>query len=112
DMSGRVKIRCARCGTSFRSASAKQTLCANCEARARRERAAHSTAAKPAVAPVTRTAPKIVGPGASILVPGAQTTAGAAPTDTGAFDSAARAESPPSPSRTDAHDGRDGQVER
>jgi hypothetical protein len=112
-MSGKVKIRCARCGTSFRSASAKQTLCAKCEARARQERAANSTAAKPAVAPVTRIAPKIVGPGASILVPGAQTTASAAPTPTtGVVDFAARAAHTERRAHPGRHDGHEGQPAR
>src|SRR5258707_12956850 len=114
-MSGKMKIRCARCGTSFRSASTKQTLCAKCEARARQERAASSTAAKPAIAPVTRLTPKIVGPGASILVPGAPTTAtfnAAPPPATGVFGSTARTERTADAGRQNAHSTHDGQLAR
>ena len=65
----KVKMRCARCGKSFKSSSAKQTLCPDCEVKARRERAndkvaAAKTVASPAVAAHT---PRIVGPGAAIL---------------------------------------------
>jgi hypothetical protein len=69
----KVKMRCPRCGRHFKSANAKQALCPDCEARERHARAAAKAAptraaqATPA-APVA--APKIVGPGASILVPG------------------------------------------
>lgn len=69
----KVKVKCARCGKHFKSSSAKQTICADCEARERRERAAAkvsgpATAKATPAAPIV--APKIVGPGASILVPG------------------------------------------
>src|SRR5260221_10054456 len=113
-MSGKMKIRCARCGTSFRSASTKQTLCAKCEARARQERAASSIAAKPAIAPVTRLTPKIVGPGAGILVPGAPTTAtfSAAPPATGVFGSATGTERTADAGRQNAHSTHDGQLAR
>jgi hypothetical protein len=114
-MSGKMKIRCARCGTSFRSASTKQTLCAKCEARARQERAASSTAAKPAIVPVTRVTPKIFGPGASILVPGAPATASAnaAPQPaTGVFGSVARTERTADAGRQNAHDAHEGQRAR
>lgn len=86
-MSVKVKMRCARCGKSFKSAGAKQTLCPECEVKARNERAA-SKVAGPKVAtphPAQTQAPKIVGPGASILVPGLVTTEDPAPADTGAF---------------------------
>lgn len=69
----KVKMKCARCGKHFKSSSAKQTLCPDCEARERRQRAA-AKASGPAptqsatAAPVA--APKIVGPAAGILVPG------------------------------------------
>jgi hypothetical protein len=69
----KVRMKCARCGKHFKSASAKQTLCPDCEARERRERAAAKAGgAKPAqlVAAVAPTTPKIVGPGAHLLVPG------------------------------------------
>jgi hypothetical protein len=70
-MSTKVRMRCARCGKSFKS-SAKQTLCPDCEAKERRARAAAKTAPATAVAaaPAAIRPPKIVGPGAGILVPG------------------------------------------
>ncbi|HEV2460655.1 MAG TPA: hypothetical protein VGS80_20060 [Ktedonobacterales bacterium] len=70
-MSTKVRMRCARCGKSFRS-SAKQTLCPDCEAKERRARAAAKTAPATSVAaaPAPIRPPKIVGPGAGILVPG------------------------------------------
>lgn len=66
---GKVKMRCARCGKPFKSAGAKQTLCYDCETKARRERANEKvTAAKQTASPATVAhAPRIVGPGASIL---------------------------------------------
>lgn len=68
-MSGKGKMRCARCHKTFKASSAKQTLCADCEAKERRARVASKAApATGAAAPVAR--PKIVGPGANILVPG------------------------------------------
>ncbi len=116
-MSGKMKIRCARCGTSFRSASTKQTLCAKCEARARQERAASSTTAKPVVAPVTHVTPKIFGPGASILVPGAPATATASanaapPPATGVFGSVARTERTADAGRQNAHGTHEGHLAR
>ncbi|HEX6799594.1 MAG TPA: hypothetical protein VF116_17940 [Ktedonobacterales bacterium] len=69
-MSGKVKMRCARCHKPFKASSAKQTLCAECEARERKARAATKTLpVKPVAAPQVAK-PKIVGPGANILVPG------------------------------------------
>ena len=69
-MSGKVKMRCARCHKPFKASSAKQTLCAECEAKERKARAATRVApAKPVAAPPAAK-PKIVGPGANILVPG------------------------------------------
>src|SRR5262249_40856295 len=70
-MSGKVKMRCARCGKPFKSSNAKQTLCPECEAKERAARATGRTAPKPAAtaaAPAHK--PKIVGVGAHILVPG------------------------------------------
>jgi hypothetical protein len=70
-MSGKVKMRCARCGKPFKSNNTKQTLCPECEAKERAARAASKTAPKPvaaASAPIHK--PKIVGIGAHILVPG------------------------------------------
>lgn len=71
-MSGKVKMRCARCGKPFKASSNKQTLCAECDAKARRAKAA-AKAQPPAAAAASTPkapAPKIVGPGANILVPG------------------------------------------
>lgn len=68
----KIKMRCGRCGKKFSASSPKQMFCPECEAKARAERAAaKSGGAKPATAGAVAThAPKIVGPGASILVPG------------------------------------------
>jgi hypothetical protein len=70
-MSGKVRMRCARCGKHFKSVSAKHTLCPDCEARERAARAAGkgTSSLKPPVTPATAQRPTIVGPGASILVP-------------------------------------------
>jgi hypothetical protein len=69
-MSGKVKMRCAKCNKSFKSVSPKHTLCPECETKERMARAATRVSGpKPQVAPV-KTQPTIVGPGASILVPG------------------------------------------
>lgn len=69
-MSGKVKMRCARCGKPFKSSNARQTLCSECEAKERAARAAVKHAPKPAaVAAAPALAPKIVGPGAGILDP-------------------------------------------
>lgn len=86
-MSGKVKMRCARCGKSFKSSGAKQTLCLDCEAKARQERAATRAAGPKAAsaAPAQTQAPKIVGPGASILVPGMVPTETDVPPEVGAF---------------------------
>src|SRR5215472_6503949 len=70
-MSGKVRMRCARCGKHFKSVSAKHTLCPDCEARERAARAAGkgTSSLRPPVTPVTAQRPTIVGPGAAILVP-------------------------------------------
>src|SRR5690348_9660722 len=69
-MSGKVKMRCARCGKPFKSSNARQTLCPECEVKERAARAAVKNAPKPAaVAAAPVSAPKIVGPGAGILDP-------------------------------------------
>jgi hypothetical protein len=69
-MSGKVKMRCPRCGKSFKSVSAKHTLCPECEAKERVARASgRVTNLKPTVTPVRTERPTIVGPGAGILVP-------------------------------------------
>jgi hypothetical protein len=69
-MSTKVRMRCARCGKSFKS-STKQTLCPECDAKDRRARAAAKAAPAKSVAavPAPVRQPKIVGPGAGILVP-------------------------------------------
>lgn len=70
-MSGKEKRRCGRCGKAFKPANAKQVLCADCEAKERQARAAAKVAvAKPTSATTPALQPKIVGPGAGILVPG------------------------------------------
>lgn len=71
-MSGKVKMRCARCGKTFKPANPRLILCDQCDARARTERTvAKAAPQKPASsAPVETRAPKVVGPGAAILVPG------------------------------------------
>jgi hypothetical protein len=69
----KVRVKCAHCGKHFKSASAKQILCPDCEARERRQRAAAKSSGATARQPVAATpaaAPKIVGPAAAILVPG------------------------------------------
>lgn len=67
----KIKMRCGRCGKKFTASSAKQTFCPECEAKLRAERtAAKAAGAKSATGAATTHAPKIVGPGASILVPG------------------------------------------
>ena len=71
-MSGKVRMRCARCGKNFKSVSAKHTLCPDCEARERAARAAGkgTSGLKPPVTPArAQQKPTIVGPGAGILVP-------------------------------------------
>jgi hypothetical protein len=69
-MSGKVKMRCAKCNKSFKSVSPKHTLCPECETKERMARAATKVSIpKPQVTPI-KTQPTIVGPGASILVPG------------------------------------------
>jgi hypothetical protein len=70
-MSGKVKIRCAKCNKSFKSVSPKHSLCPECETKERVARAATRVSGpKPAPTIVKAQQPTIVGPGASILVPG------------------------------------------
>ncbi len=93
-MSGKVKMRCARCGRSFKASGSKQTLCAECAAKERAARASAKVLA-PSTSAVTvqpAPAPKIVGPGASILVPGMSVPTAPQPPDTGSFGVAARDE--------------------
>ena len=89
----KVKMRCARCGKSFKSSGAKQTLCPDCEVKARRERANEKVAgSKSASSPVAQAqTPRIVGPGAAILG-GTPTPAPGQPTGKGSGDNAARPE--------------------
>ncbi|MGO8948724.1 MAG: hypothetical protein ACLQUY_13945 [Ktedonobacterales bacterium] len=69
-MSGKVKMRCARCGKPFKSAGAKHTLCPECESKERVARAAGTIKVqRPVVTPPRTQHPTIVGPGAGILVP-------------------------------------------
>ncbi len=72
-MSGKVKMRCARCGKTFKSGNAKQVFCADCEQKERAARAAmkESAAKSPAATPVLVSKPKIIGAGAHILDPNA-----------------------------------------
>jgi hypothetical protein len=69
----KVKMKCAHCGKHFKSSNTKQVLCPDCEARERRARAAGKASPARSAQPVSASpaaAPKIVGPGAGILVPG------------------------------------------
>lgn len=95
-MSGKVKMRCARCGKQFKSASAKQTLCTNCEIKVRQERATSKTQGPKPVAPATTQPhqPKIVGPGAGILVPGMAPAPISAEPEYSATSAAAHSEHP------------------
>lgn len=71
----RIKMRCGKCGKKFSASSARQVFCPECEGKLRSERtAAKSASAKPASTTTAAHAPKIVGPGASILVPGMATS--------------------------------------
>lgn len=94
-MSGKVKMRCARCGKSFKSTGAKQIYCPECAVKERAARQTQKQTATPATAAPTSTpaAPKIVGPGAGILVPGATPPIVTAevPPESGLFGAAARA---------------------
>ena len=93
-MAGKVRMRCARCGKTFKASGSKQTLCNECAAK---ERAARASAKVSSTAPAAATrpvapAPKIVGPGASILVPGMSTESTSQPPDTGSYGATARDE--------------------
>lgn len=79
----KIKMRCGRCSKKFTASSTKQTFCPECEAKVRAERsAAKAATTKPAGAPAAQ-APKIVGPGAGILVPGLVATSADAPPEPG-----------------------------
>ncbi|HLZ23747.1 MAG TPA: hypothetical protein VKQ30_16675 [Ktedonobacterales bacterium] len=75
----RIKVRCGRCSKKFNATSAKQTFCPECEAKLRAERTASKSVPAKTIAATATSAPKIVGPGASILVPGMVATAASAP---------------------------------
>ena len=95
-MSGKVKMRCARCHKPFKSSGAKDTLCPECALKERAARAAAKAApVKPAHSPVPSIqALKISGPGAAILDPSRPQPAASptptAPPDAGPFGAAAR----------------------
>src|SRR5262249_27515803 len=93
-MPGKVRMRCASCGKTFKATGSRQTLCNDCMARERAARASARLSGTPTSAtPAQATAaPRIVGPGASILVPGAGGTSLPQPPETGSFGSAARNE--------------------
>lgn len=87
------KMRCARCGKTFKPARSNQTLCDQCE---KQERAARALArssgggAAASHAPTASAQPvRIVGPAANLLDPHAVATTGAPPPDTGLYGSAA-----------------------
>ena len=86
------KMRCARCGKTFKPARSSQTLCDQCEKQERAARAAakatNVTSTRPG-ASVTQPV-RIVGPAANLLDPTAPSApTGAPPPDTGLFGSAA-----------------------
>jgi hypothetical protein len=93
-MPGKVKMRCAKCGRRFKTSGSKQTLCADCAAKERAARASAKISGTPtgSVASHAAPAPKIVGPGASILVPGLSAPTALQPPDTSSFGVAARDE--------------------
>jgi hypothetical protein len=87
----KVKMRCARCSKSFRSSDARQTLCPDCAAKERTARAQKGAAQAAQTTSKSAQAPKIVGPGATLLGAAPTTVQGAPPPDRGLFGSAARA---------------------
>ncbi len=93
-MAGKVRMRCARCGKTFKASGSKQTLCNDCAAKERAARASAKAASVPTGTATRQAAPapKIVGPGASILVPGMSDATSTQPPDTGSFGMAARNE--------------------
>ncbi|HEU5346028.1 MAG TPA: hypothetical protein VFU60_16900 [Ktedonobacterales bacterium] len=91
-MSG--KVRCARCGKTFKPGRSSQTLCDQCEKQERAARAAARSSGASGVvrAPTASAAPvRIVGPAANLLDPAASSgvTTSAPPPDTGLYGSAA-----------------------
>jgi hypothetical protein len=68
-MSGKVKMKCPRCGKHFKAAQMKQALCPECTAKERHARATSAATSARPTQPVGAPPPKIVGPGAAILIP-------------------------------------------
>lgn len=90
-MSGKVKMRCGRCGKPFKSTGARQVFCPECAAKERAARQAQKSTPTPtSVAPATA-APKITGPGANILGATPTIVTTSVPPDSGLFGAAARA---------------------
>lgn len=86
------KMRCARCGKTFKPARSSQTLCDQCEKQERAARAAaKATSATPTRPGASASQPvRIVGPAANLLDPTAPSApTGAPPPDTGLFGAAA-----------------------
>lgn len=88
-MGGKVKMRCAQCGKRFTASGNKQTLCQECAAKQRQAKST-SKLVPPTRKPTKAAAPRITGPGASLLAPGIPITRTEAPPDTGLFGAAAR----------------------
>jgi hypothetical protein len=86
------KMRCARCGKTFKPARSSQTLCDQCEKQERAARAAARNTGAATTSPgATSIQPvRIVGPAASLLDPTAASAAtGTPPPDTGLYGAAA-----------------------
>lgn len=90
----KIKVRCGRCGKRFTTSSPKQTFCPECEAKLRAQRAAAKSAGTKPAGAAPAPAPKIVGPGASILVPGLVSTTTVAPPEPGELGFGRGAHSP------------------
>lgn len=91
------KMRCARCGKTFKPARSSQTMCDQCEKQERAARAAArnvsgGVAARPSSVPTAQPV-RIVGPAAGLLDPSAPSAVRGAsvtpPPDTGLYGSAA-----------------------
>lgn len=82
----KTKMRCAHCGTPFKSSDHRQTLCKNCLDKERLARAQRSTngASAPTVVAKTVTPPKVVGPGARLIDPNAPVDSAPSPVLPGA----------------------------
>ncbi|MGH2503526.1 MAG: hypothetical protein ACRDID_13550 [Ktedonobacterales bacterium] len=85
------KMRCARCGKTFKPARSNQTLCDQCEKQERAARAlARSSGATASHTTTTSAQPvRIVGPAANLLDPHAVASTNAPPPETGLYGSAA-----------------------